>query len=264
VSIEYRWAEGQPQRLPRLAKDLLDRQVSVIAVGGGTAAALAAKAATTSIPVVFAIAADPVRAGLVQSLSRPGSNVTGVVGSTDQLITKRLEVMRELLPDARVLGALLNPSNPNFDKRVSDLLEAAKITGRQFSIVRAANRTELESAFRTAVDQKIGALVVQNDIVFTTERQQIVELAARYRVPTIYETRAHVHAGGLLSYGPSISDRFRFLGQYTGKILHGEKPADLPVLQPSKFDLVINLKAAKSLGLTIPPPLLARADEVIE
>jgi putative tryptophan/tyrosine transport system substrate-binding protein len=264
VLIEYRWANEQSELLPRLAAELITRRVSVIAVGGGTVTALAAKASTAAIPIVFAIAADPVRAGLVESLSRPGGNITGIVGFADQLITKRLEVVGQLLPNASVIGALLNPSNPNSQRRATDLRGAAAVIGREISIVQASHSDELESAFRTAIEQRIGALIIQNDIVFVSERDRIVSLASRYHMPTIYETREHVVAGGLLSYGANISERFRLLGQYTGKILQGHKPADLPVMQPTKFDLVINLRTAKALGLEVPPPLLARADEVIE
>jgi ABC-type uncharacterized transport system substrate-binding protein len=264
VLVEYRWANEQSELLPRLAVELISRRVSVIAVGGGTVTALAAKASTAAIPIVFAIAADPVRAGLVESLSRPGGNITGIVGFTDQLITKRLEVVGQLLPKASVIGALLNPSNPNSQRRASDLRAAAAVIGRQLFIVQASHSDELEKAFETAIERRIGALVIQNDIVFQSEQDRIVSLASRYHVPTIYETRGHVVAGGLLSYGASISERFRLLGQYTGKILQGHKPADLPVMQPTKFDLVINLRTAKALGLEVPPSLLALADEVIE
>jgi len=264
VLIEYRWANEQSELLPRLAAELISRRVSVIAVGGGTVTALAAKASTATIPIVFAIAADPVRAGLVESLSRPGGNITGIVGVTDQLITKRLEVVAQLLPNASVIGALLNPSNPNSQRRASDLRAAAAVIGRQLFIVQASHSDELVRAFETAIERRIGALVIQNDIVFQSEQDRIVSLASRYHVPTIYETRGHVVAGGLLSYGASISERFRLLGEYTGKILQGHKPADLPVIQPTKFDLVINLRTAKALDLEIPPTLLARADEVIE
>jgi len=264
VLIEYQWANEQSELLPRLAVELISRRVSVIAVGGGTVTALAAKASTAAIPIVFAIAADPVRAGLVESLGRPGGNITGIVGFTDQLITKRLEVVGQLLPNASVIGALLNPSNPNSQRRASDLRAAAAAIGRQLFIVQANHSDELERAFESAIERRIGALVIQNDIVFQSEQDRIVGLASRYHVPTIYETRGHVVAGGLLSYGASISERFRLLGQYTGKILQGHKPADLPVMQPTKFDLVINLRTAKALGLEVPPSLLALADEVIE
>jgi putative ABC transport system substrate-binding protein len=275
LRIDTRWgardAERRDQaRLQALlrglqqALELISRRVSVIAVGGGTVTALAAKASTAAIPIVFAIAADPVRAGLVESLSRPGGNITGIVGFTDQLITKRLEVVGQLLPNASVIGALLNPSNPNSQRRATDLRAAAAVIGRQLFIVQASHSDELERAFESAIERRIGALVIQNDIVFQSEQDRIVSLASRYHVPTIYETRGHVVAGGLLSYGASISERFRLLGQYTGKILQGHKPADLPVMQPTKFDLVINLRTAKALGLEVRPSLLALADEVIE
>jgi putative ABC transport system substrate-binding protein len=264
VLIEYRWADEHKELLPQLAADLVSRRVSAIAAAGGTQTALAAKAATATIPVVFTIGADPVRAGLVQSLSRPGGNITGISGFTDQLITKRLEIVNELLPNVTVIGALLNPSNPNSDRRAGDLRLAADAVGRKILILPARDAEELARAFESGVQPGVGALVVQNDIVFFTERDRIVSLASRYRMPTIYETRENVVAGGLLSYGTSISERFRLLGEYTGKILRGHKPVDLPVMQPTKFHLIINLQTARSLGLEVPPMLLARADEVIE
>jgi putative ABC transport system substrate-binding protein len=264
VIIEYRWANDHYERIPQLAADLVRQRVNLIVTGGGTATALAAKAATTTIPIVFAIAADPVRAGLVASLNRPGGNVTGIVGLTDALIAKRLELVTELLPNIAVIGALLNPNNPNSEARSRDLHAAAGVVGRQIRVLYAGNRGEIDKAFTSAVEQRIGALVIQNEILFIAQREQIVVLAARHRLPTIQETREYAAAGGLISYGPSIADRYRMLGSYAGRVLKGERPADLPVVQPAKFELVINLNTAKAIGLEIPPTLLARADEVIE
>ncbi len=264
VTIEYRWADDHNERLPELAADLVGRHVAVIVTGGGTPTALAAKAATATTPIVFVIAADPVRTGLVASLNRPGGNITGIAGFTDVLVTKRLELLTELLPNASVFGMLLNPSNPNSEIRSSDMRAAARVVGRQIRFVGASSQSELEKAFTTALEQGVGALVVQNETLFNSRRDQVVGLAARYRLPTIYETREDVTAGGLMSYGPRTSDRYRLLGIYTGKILKGERPADLPVMRPTKIDLIINLKTAKALGLDVPPMLIARADEVIE
>src|SRR5262245_3388352 len=264
VAIEYRWADDHNEKLPELAAELVARDVTVIVVGGGTPAALAAKAATTTTPIVFTIAADPVRAGLVRSLSRPGGNITGIAGLTDELITKRLELLTELVPKMSVLGALINPSNPNAESRAKDLRAAAPVLGRQIQVVGASTGSELDNAFTTALAQGVEALVVQNDALFSSRPAQVAGLAMRHRLPAIYENREDVAAGGLMSYGPSWRERYRLLGSYTARILKGEKPADLPVIQPTKFELVINLKTAKALGLEVPPTLLARADEVIE
>jgi len=264
VTVEYRWAEHQVQRLAQLAADLVGRGVAVISCGGGTATALAAKAATSTIPIVFAIGADPVRAGLVGSVSRPEGNITGVAGLTDALITKRLEVITELLPGIRVIGVLLNPRNPNSMVRSSDLSAAAQGFGRQIRFVYADAPTELNTALVAAVEQRIEALIVQNDPLFISQDDEIAQLAMRHRLPTIHESRDYAAAGGLMSYGPSITERYRLLGRYTGRVLKGNKPADLPIQQPTKFELVINLKTAKALGLEVPPSLLARADSVIE
>jgi putative ABC transport system substrate-binding protein len=264
VAVEYRWADDHSERLPQLAAELVARRVTVVVVGGGSAAALAAKAATATIPIVFALAADPVRAGIVTSLSRPEGNITGIVGFTDALIAKRLELAAELLPNITVIGALLNPNNPNAESRSSDLRAAAGVLRRQIRFFHASSPDELERAFKTAAEQRIGALIVQNDVLFISRRGQVAGLAIRHRLPTIQETREYADAGGLMSYGPSVVDRYRLLGNYTGRVIKGERPADLPVQQPTKFELVINLKTAKALGLTVPPTLLARADEVIE
>ncbi len=264
VTIEYRWAEDQLDRLPTLAADLVRRRVAVIVVAGGTSTALAAKAATTTIPIVFAIGGDPVQAGLVASLGRPGANVTGVAQLSQVLITKRLELAHELVPKAAVIAFLLNPNNPNAEIRVRDVQEAAHTIGQQLRILYAGSEQQFDTAFATLVQEGIGALVVQNDPLFTNGRERLVALATRHAVPATYEYREFVLAGGLLSYGASVADTYHHVAIYTGRILKGAKPGDLPVEQPSKFDLVINLKTAKALGLAIPPTLLARADEVIE
>jgi putative tryptophan/tyrosine transport system substrate-binding protein len=264
LTIEYRWGDDRNDRLPALAADLVSMRVSVIVCGGGTPTALAAKAATTVIPIVFVTQADPVRAGIVDNLNQPNGNITGIGSFTDQLITKRLELLAELVPNATTIGALLNPDNPVFQNRSKDLMAAARAVGRELRIVFASNASQLEKAFSSAVAQGIGALVVQADAVFLGHRDQIVTLASRSRLPAIYETRENVIAGGLVSYGPSVTERYRLLADYTAKILKGEKPQNLPVARDTQFDLIINLKTAKALGLTIPGTVLARANEVIE
>ena len=264
IRIEYRWADNRNERLPQLAADLVRLRVKVIVAGGGTPAARAAKASTATIPIVFTNASDPVRAGLVDGLSRPGGNITGIVGFTDLLIAKRLELVMDLLPGTTVVGALLNPSNPNSPLRIRDLREAAEATGQEIRFIHAASTDELERAFAAAVEQRIGALIIQNDTLFISQRDMVVQLADRHRMPTIHETREYAAAGGLMSYGASVADRYRMLGVYAGRVLKGERPADLPVLLPTKFELIINLKTAKALGIDVPPTLLARADEVIE
>jgi putative tryptophan/tyrosine transport system substrate-binding protein len=263
LTIEYRWADDRNDRLPALAADLVNMRVSVI-VCVGTPTALASKAATTVIPIVFIAAADPVRAGIVGNLNRPNGNITGIASFTDQLITKRLELLAELVPSATTIGALLNPDNPVSQNRSNDLMAAARAVGRELRIVFASNASQLEKAFSSAVEQRVGALVVQTDAVFVGHRDQIVTLASRSRLPAIYETRDNVIAGGLVSYGPSTTERYRLLADYTAKILKGEKPQNLPIARDTQFDLIINLKTAKALGLTIPGTVLARANEVIE
>jgi len=264
VTVEYRWADDRNERLPELAAELVARQVRVIVTGGGTHTVLAAKAATTTIPIVFTIAADPVRAGLVRSLNRPGENITGIAGLTDLLIVKRLELVTELIPNVSVIGALVNPGNPNSKNRASDLQAATTKLGRQIRIVGASSGAELENAFTTAVTQGVEVLIVQNDALFSSRSDQLVALAMRHRLPAIYENHEDAAAGGLISYGPSWKERYWLLGSYAGRIIKGETPADLPVMQPTKFELVINAKTAKMLGLTVPPTLIARTDEVIE
>lgn len=264
VAIEYRWADDHNERLPELAAALVARRVAVIVTGGGTPTALAAKAATRTIPIVFTLAGDPVRAGLVRSLNRPGGNITGIVGFTDLLIVKRLELVTELMPNASVIGALVNPANPNSKDRANDLRAATTALHRQFRVVGASSGAELDNAFTMAVTQGVEVLIVQNDAVFSGRPDQLASLAMRHRLPAIYENHEDAAAGGLISYGPSWRERYRLLGNYTGRILKGEKATDLPVQAPTKFELVINLKTAKALGIAVPPTLLARADDVIE
>ncbi len=265
VAIEYRWAEGEYDRLPALAAELVRRQVAVIAAGGGVAAALAAKAATTTIPIVFSGGGgDPVKLGLVASLNRPGGNVTGVSILTAALGAKRLGLLRELLPSATLIAVLINPTNPNSEIQLKDIEEAARTVGQQIFILYASNERDFDAAFAIIVERRAGALVVGADPYFNSRRDQLAGLAARHAIPAMYEQREFAVAGGLASYGTSLTDSFRQVGDYAGRILKGEKPADLPVMQPTRFELVINLKTATALRLTVPPTLLARADEVIE
>jgi putative tryptophan/tyrosine transport system substrate-binding protein len=264
LSIEYRWAEDRFDRLPALADELVKRPVALIFVGGGDVAALAAKRATTTIPIVFAIGADPVRQGLVASLGRPGGNITGITFLSVELRPKMLELMKELLPKAASVGVLGNPNRPAFDQLVDEVLKPAQAMGLGVHVLRATNEREINAAFASLDSVPVDALLLLSDPVYGNRRNQIVELAHTYKVPTIYYSREYVLAGGLVSYGASIQDAYQQAGIYCGRILNGEKAADLPVMQPTKFELVINLKTAKALGLEIPPTLLARADEVIE
>jgi putative ABC transport system substrate-binding protein len=265
VVIAYRWAEGRNDRLPALAADLVRRRVAVITGANSTTTALAAKAATSTIPIVFLVGVDSVKTGLVASLNRPGGNLTGVSSFTGDLTTKRLQLLHEFLPRATSIALLLNPSNPvaaEAQKRDAEL--AAQALGVHLSIVAASDASKIETAFRSLVERGSGALLLGDDATFNAQRDQIVALAAHHAVPAIYAVREYTVAGGLMSYGTSRVDAWRLVGSYTGRILKGEKPADLPIVQPTKFELVINLKAAKALGLTIPETLLATADEVIQ
>jgi putative tryptophan/tyrosine transport system substrate-binding protein len=264
VSIEYRWAENQIDRLPALAADLARRPVSVIAACGSPASALAAKSVTTTIPIVFENGGDPVQLGLVASLSRPGGNVTGATNFSDELVTKRLGLLRELVPSATSVAILVNPTRPGVNAQLAQVQEAARVLGLPLHILKAGDHREFDVVFLILVQLRVGALVIAADALFADWRDQIVGLAKRYSVPSIYEVREFVAAGGLMSYGTSLPDVYRHVGILAGRILRGEKPADLPVTQPTKFELVINLKTAKELGLTIPPGVLAIADEVIE
>jgi putative ABC transport system substrate-binding protein len=264
LRIEYRWAEGNYDRLPALAANLARRKVDVIATGGGPPAALAAKDATSTIPIVFVIGTDPVELGLVASLARPGGNLTGASMLLTALNPKRLELLSELVPQARKIALLVNPNYSGADEMMRDTQEAARAKGVQLHVVKARTEGEIDAAFATLVQLHVGALVVGNDTFFDGRREQLVEMAARHAIPTIYGWRVFAAAGGLISYGPSIASAYRQAGAYVGRILAGDKPADLPVQQPTKFELVINLKTAKALGLQIPDKLLALADEVIE
>jgi ABC-type uncharacterized transport system substrate-binding protein len=264
VTIEYRWAEGQYDRLPSLAADLVRRPVAVIVATGGSVAARAAKAATTTIPIVFSSGADPVKVGLVASLSRPGGNMTGVHLFIGALDPKKLGLLRELAPQATLLGALLNPNVDDFQIRLADVQEATRTVGQQIHILYASTEGELDTAFAALNQIRAGALVVSGDAFFNSRRDQIVALAARYAIPTIYEGREYVVAGGLMSYGTSLIEGYHQVGVYTARILKGAKPADLPVFQLTKFQFVLNLKTAKALGVKISDNLLSLADEVIE
>jgi ABC-type uncharacterized transport system substrate-binding protein len=263
VTIEARLAEGQYDRLPALAADLVTRRVNLIAALAPPAA-FAAKAATTTIPIVFVGAFDPVRAGLVDSLNRPGANVTGVTFISATLGTKRLELVRELIPNVGVVALLTYPDSPDGLEELHDLQAAAKVIGQQLLVIPAKSESDFSPAFASIVQHRAGALLVGADPFFLQRSEQLIALAARHRVPDVHFSDEFVAAGGLMSYGTSIPDAWRLAGVYAGRILKGAKPVDLPVQQPTKFDLVINLKTAKALGLEVPPTLIARADEVIE
>ena len=264
LAIQYRWAEGRSDQLPALASDLVRREVDVIVTIGSDAPARAAKDATSTIPIVFYTGGDPVLEGLVPSLARPGGNVTGISMLAGELNTKRLELLAEMVPHISVIALLVNPHNPRTERVIPELLEAARAKGLQLPILKAGGDDDFETAFASLVQLHASALVVGSDAFFNSRRQQIIALAARHGVPAIYEWREFAEEGGLISYGANLVSTGRQLGTYVGKVLNGAKPADLPVEQPTKFELVINLKTAKALGLTVPQTLLARADEIIE
>src|SRR5262245_55308197 len=264
VTIEYRWARGDYRGvLPAFAAEFVQRRVNVLVATGGEASAVAAKQATSTIPIVF-VTADPVKAGLVASLNRPGGNATGSYVATTDMEQKRLSLLHELTPGVPLIGALVNPNWPDAVRQLPDLEEGARTIGRRLFVAKASNDEELNAAFALLLRQGIGALLVAADAYFDTRRDRIIAFAAQNRLPAVYHFREYAFAGGMVSYGPSITDAYRQAGNYTGRILKGEKPAGLPVLQPIKFDFVINLKTAKTLGLAVPFGLLNAADEVIE
>jgi putative ABC transport system substrate-binding protein len=264
VAIEYRWAGNQRDRLRAMADDLVRREVSIIAATGGSPAALAAKAATATIPIVFAIGVDPVRVGLVSSLNRPGGNITGATMLAVDLGSKRLQLIREVVPAATNIAVLVNPTSPGAAILLRDLQTASEALGQKAHVIHAATESDFEPAFEALVKLRAGALVIGADPLFNNRSEQLAALSIRNAVPTIYQFREFTAAGGLMSYGGSIKDTYLQAGVYTGRVLKGDKPADLPVQQVTKVELIINLKTAKALGLTIPLPLLGRADEVIE
>jgi putative tryptophan/tyrosine transport system substrate-binding protein len=264
VTIKFHWVGGQYDRLPSIVADLIRRQVAVIAAMAGTPSALAAKAATTTIPIVFNVGVDPVAAGLVTSINRPGGNITGGIILSAELVAKRVELMHELLPTASVIALLINPTNPTAETEKTIAQDAARSLGLQLHVLSASNASKIEDAFRTLVEIRAEGLVVHVDPYFTNQFDQIVALATRHTVPAIYGWPEAPIAGGLMSYGPSIAETYHLAGVYSGRIVKGEKPGDLPVQQVVKVELVINLKTAKSLGVTFPITLLGRADKVIE
>ena len=264
VMIEYRWAEDQFDRLPALAAELVSRGVSVVATPGSAVAALAAKVATTTTPIIFGSENDPVKAGLVASFNRPGGNATGVYFLSAGLAEKRLGLIRELLPGADLVGLLLNPNNLLIDAITTEVRAAASAVGQKMEVLHASNSREVEAAFAALVQKRVSALVLTPDNLFFGRRAQVVTLAARRGIPAIYPSREWVQVGGLMSYGPDLAEMWRQVGDYAGRVLKGAKPADLPVMQSTKLELVINLPTARAFDLEIPPTLLARADEVIE
>ena len=264
VAIEYRWAEGRPDRLPRLATELVNRQVAVIVASGSLAPALAAKSATSTIPIVFTGAEDPVKLGLVSSLSRPGGNVTGITGASSALQGKRLEILKDLVPGAARIVYLANPNNPDAKASAKDVVASAEAIKTKIEVLSASNESEIDGVFAAMKQMRAHAVLVASDSFFMSRREQIVALAARHAIPASYPFREFPMAGGLMSYGPHVGDIYRQAGVYAARILKGAKPADLPVIQATKIELVVNLKTAKSLGLGISRDFLARVDEVIQ
>jgi putative ABC transport system substrate-binding protein len=264
VATEYRLAEGQADRLPSFAADLVDRKVAVIFAAGGTDPAKAAKAATATIPIVFVSAADPVKAGIVTSLNQPGGNVTGVSILGSVVEAKRVGLLNEIVPGASPIGLLLNPTYPDADVELKQAQDAARAINRQLVIARATTDAEIDTAFATFAQQGAGALLVTADVLFASRREQLVALSARYKLPAIYSQREFTDSGGLFSYAPDYAAGYRQAGNYLGKVLNGAKPADLPIMQSTKFELVVNLESARALGIAVPPTLLATADDVIE
>jgi len=264
VTVEYRWADDDYGRLPVLAAELVRRPVAVLVAGGGPVSALAAKAATKTIPIVFTTAADPVKSGLVASLNRPGGNVTGIAGLTSELDAKRLELLHQLIPKTGVIGALVNPNRPGLDSELKELQAKAGEMKLKLVVQKAGAEGDIDTALEALTRQKVDALLVTADPFFNSRRAQVIALATRYAIPAIYQWREFAAAGGLMSYGPSIVGAYHQTGVYVGRILKGTKPADLPVIMPTRFELVINLKTAKALGIDVPYPLLVMANEVIE
>ena len=264
MSVLYRWAEGHYDRLPGLAAELVRYPVNVIAATGGTAVIRAAKAATETVPIVFTTGSDPVRLGLVASLNRPGGNATGVTFLASTLVPKQLEMLHETVPNARILGFLLNPTNPNAEPQSKEAQDIIRSVGLDLVVLKATNDSEIEEAFAALTQKRVGAIVVSDDAFFYNRRNRLLALAARHALPTIYPLREFASAGGLMSYGTNLSDAYRLSGTYVGRILKGEKTTELPVQQSTKVELVINLKTAKTLGLTFQITLLGRADQVIE
>jgi putative ABC transport system substrate-binding protein len=263
VAFEFRWARGQYQHLPAMAADLVNRRVNVLAAVGGEPSARAAKQATSTIPIVF-VMGDPVKAGLVKSFSHPGGNATGSYPRSTSIEPKRLSLLLELVPNVRLIGVLLDPNYPSASNQLHDLEKAARTMGRRLFVAKASNDTELNAAFASLLRQRVSAMHVAGSPYFDSRRERIIAFAEQNRLPAIYAQRADAVAGGLVSYGPSFTEAYRNSGIYAGRILKGEKPADLPVVEVTKFDFVINLRTAKALGLIVPPMLLARADDVIE